>query len=264
MDPEKRAFYEYHASLMEPWDGPAAVAFTDGRVVGATLDRNGLRPARYCVTSDNLLIMASETGVLPVRARGRSAQGTAAAGQDAPGRHGSGPDRPGRRDQADALRAAAVRQMDRGAAGPARQSAGPAPLARHRSRDDSPAPARASATPRRIWNTSSCRMASARRGAGRFDGDRTRRWPVCPTVRRRCSTTSSSSSRRSPTRPSIRSAKQLVMSLTSYLGTERNLLDETPEHAHTLKLDQPDPHQPRPGEAAAREPRATSSRRRCR
>jgi glutamate synthase domain-containing protein 2/glutamate synthase domain-containing protein 1/glutamate synthase domain-containing protein 3 len=63
----KRAFYEYHASLMEPWDGPAAVAFTDGRFVGATLDRNGLRPARYLVTKDELVIMASETGVLPVK-----------------------------------------------------------------------------------------------------------------------------------------------------------------------------------------------------
>ncbi len=67
MDPAKRAFYEYHASLMEPWDGPAAVAFTDGKVIGATLDRNGLRPARYMVTKDNFLIMSSETGVLPVR-----------------------------------------------------------------------------------------------------------------------------------------------------------------------------------------------------
>src|SRR6185437_14057105 len=67
MRPEKQAFYEYHASLMEPWDGPAAVAFTDGRSIGATLDRNGLRPARYLVTHDNLLILASETGVLPVK-----------------------------------------------------------------------------------------------------------------------------------------------------------------------------------------------------
>jgi glutamate synthase domain-containing protein 2/glutamate synthase domain-containing protein 1/glutamate synthase domain-containing protein 3 len=67
MDAGKRSFYEYHASLMEPWDGPAALAFTDGRVIGATLDRNGLRPARYCVTSDGLVLMASETGVLPVK-----------------------------------------------------------------------------------------------------------------------------------------------------------------------------------------------------
>src|SRR5579871_5127038 len=67
MRPEKKAFYEYHASLMEPWDGPAAVAFTDGKWIGATLDRNGLRPARYVVTKDQQLILASETGVLTVK-----------------------------------------------------------------------------------------------------------------------------------------------------------------------------------------------------
>jgi glutamate synthase domain-containing protein 2/glutamate synthase domain-containing protein 1/glutamate synthase domain-containing protein 3 len=66
MHPDKRAYYEYHASLMEPWDGPAAIAFTDGTMIGATLDRNGLRPARYLVTHDGLLILSSETGVLPV------------------------------------------------------------------------------------------------------------------------------------------------------------------------------------------------------
>ncbi len=66
MDEERRAFYEYHAALMEPWDGPAAMAFTDGRYIGATLDRNGLRPARYMVTADDEVIMASEAGVLPV------------------------------------------------------------------------------------------------------------------------------------------------------------------------------------------------------
>ncbi len=66
MDAKRRAFYEYHACLMEPWDGPAAMAFTDGRQIGATLDRNGLRPARYFVTDDGLVVMASETGVLPI------------------------------------------------------------------------------------------------------------------------------------------------------------------------------------------------------
>jgi len=66
MDPERKAFYEYYAALMEPWDGPAAIAFTDGRQIGATLDRNGLRPARYVVTDDDYVIMASEAGVLPV------------------------------------------------------------------------------------------------------------------------------------------------------------------------------------------------------
>ncbi|HMT40497.1 glutamate synthase large subunit [Sphingorhabdus sp.] len=67
MDADRRAFYEYHAALMEPWDGPAAVAFTDGRQIGATLDRNGLRPARFCVTDDDHVIMASESGVLPIK-----------------------------------------------------------------------------------------------------------------------------------------------------------------------------------------------------
>ncbi|MBH0239449.1 glutamate synthase large subunit [Methylobrevis sp. L22] len=66
MDEERRAFYEYHAALMEPWDGPAAVAFTDGRQIGATLDRNGLRPARYLVTDDGLVVMASEAGTLHI------------------------------------------------------------------------------------------------------------------------------------------------------------------------------------------------------
>ncbi len=66
MDPVKKAFYEYHASIMEPWDGPASISFTDGKMIGATLDRNGLRPSRYCVTKDDRVIMASETGVLPV------------------------------------------------------------------------------------------------------------------------------------------------------------------------------------------------------
>ncbi len=67
MDCKRRAFYEYHACLMEPWDGPAAMAFTDGRQIGATLDRNGLRPARYLVTKDGVVIMSSEAGVLPVK-----------------------------------------------------------------------------------------------------------------------------------------------------------------------------------------------------
>ncbi len=66
MDQKRRAFYEYHAALMEPWDGPAAVAFTDGRQIGATLDRNGLRPARYLITDDDMVVMASEMGVLDI------------------------------------------------------------------------------------------------------------------------------------------------------------------------------------------------------
>ena len=66
MDPNRRAFYEYHASLIEPWDGPACVTFTDGNLIGAVLDRNGLRPGRFWVTDDGLVVLASESGVLPI------------------------------------------------------------------------------------------------------------------------------------------------------------------------------------------------------
>ncbi len=66
MDPVKKAFYEFHSAIMEPWDGPASISFTNGKMIGATLDRNGLRPSRYCITNDNRVIMASETGALPV------------------------------------------------------------------------------------------------------------------------------------------------------------------------------------------------------
>jgi glutamate synthase (NADPH/NADH) large chain len=66
MDPVKKSFYEFHACMMEPWDGPASISFTDGKIIGATLDRNGLRPSRYAVTHDDRVIMASETGVLPI------------------------------------------------------------------------------------------------------------------------------------------------------------------------------------------------------
>jgi glutamate synthase (NADPH/NADH) large chain len=66
MDPKRREFYQYHASIMEPWDGPASICFTDGKIVGATLDRNGLRPSRYCLLDDGTVIMSSEAGALPV------------------------------------------------------------------------------------------------------------------------------------------------------------------------------------------------------
>ena len=99
MDADRKAFYEYHAALMEPWDGPAAVAFTDGRQIGATLDRNGLRPARYIVTDDDRVIMASEAGVLPVPEEKHRQEVAAAARQDAADRPGKGPHHLRRGDQ---------------------------------------------------------------------------------------------------------------------------------------------------------------------
>jgi hypothetical protein len=91
MDPARRAFYEFHSTFMEPWDGPACVTFTDGTLIGAVLDRNGLRPGRYWVTDDGLVVLASESGVLDLRRRARRAQGPAAAGPDVPRRHRRGP-----------------------------------------------------------------------------------------------------------------------------------------------------------------------------
>ncbi len=86
MSDQKRAFYEYHSCLMEPWDGPASIAFTDGKYIGAVLDRNGLRPSRYYLTHDDRVIMASEVGVLRDRSGERQGQGTPATRPNVPRR----------------------------------------------------------------------------------------------------------------------------------------------------------------------------------
>ncbi len=99
MSPERRAFYQYHSAMMEPWDGPADIAFTDGSLIGAVLDRNGLRPSRIWVTSDDLVVMASEFGVLDIP-HSKVVKNAAAAGPHVPRRHGEGPHRRRRRDQA--------------------------------------------------------------------------------------------------------------------------------------------------------------------
>ncbi len=91
MDEERRAFYEYNAALMEPWDGPAAIAFTDGRQIGATLDRNGLRPARYCVTERRPHHHGVRDGRAADPGKGHRHEVAAAAGQDAAGRSRRGP-----------------------------------------------------------------------------------------------------------------------------------------------------------------------------
>ena len=103
MPAEKRAFYRFHASLMEPWDGPASIAFTDGTVIGAVLDRNGLRPSRYWVTDDDRVIMASEAGVVDVDPASVVQKGRLQPGPHVPRRHRQGPHRRRRRDQGRAL-----------------------------------------------------------------------------------------------------------------------------------------------------------------
>ena len=97
---QARRFYQYHSCLMEPWDGPASIAFTDGKQIGAVLDRNGLRPSRYYVTKDGLVIMASEAGVLDIPPEQVLQKGPPAARPHVPGRHRAGPHHRGRGDQA--------------------------------------------------------------------------------------------------------------------------------------------------------------------
>ena len=104
MSAERKAFYEYHATMMEPWDGPASIAFTDGKVIGAVLDRNGLRPSRYYVTKDDLVVMASEVGVLEHPGGEHPAERAAASGPHLPHRHRAGAHHRRRRDQAASLR----------------------------------------------------------------------------------------------------------------------------------------------------------------
>ena len=171
MDEERRAFYEYNAALMEPWDGPAAIAFTNGKQIGATLDRNGLRPARYFVTRDDRIIMASEMGVLPIPEKDIVQEVAAAARQDAAGRSRARPARSGRGAQGDAGEKPSVQAMaredadragghaDRGCRSAHLESAvarSPADLRLHPGRPEAPDDA----------------DGGAGRGSGRLDGHR--------------------------------------------------------------------------------------------
>ena len=205
MSPELKAFYEYHSSLMEPWDGPASIAFTDGTVIGAVLDRNGLRPSRYYVTKDDLVVMASEVGVLDIppedivlkerlhpgriflvdTARGRIVSDEEIKRELAAAhpykRVAVAPDRH-RRSRSGAVSAAAEPRDGHAAAAAVRLHA------------------RGSAAPARADGDDRAKKRSARWAP-------TRRWRRCR-IGRGCSTTTSSScSRRSPIRRSTRSAR---------------------------------------------------------
>ena len=157
---ELRGFYAFHSCLMEPWDGPAAVAFTDGRVIGATLDRNGLRPGRWLETKDGWVVLGSETGVLDEPPANIVRKGRLQPGKLFLVDLERGADRPRRRDQARGRRAAAVRRVVRARA----SSTSPTcPTARRRSRATSrcaPASSR-SATARRTCGSCSAPMAVA-------------------------------------------------------------------------------------------------------
>jgi glutamate synthase (NADPH/NADH) large chain len=237
MHPAKRAFYEYHASLMEPWDGPAAVAFTDGRMIGATLDRNGLRPARYMLTRDGLLIMASETGVLPVRPEAVAYKGRL---------------QPGRMLLADLEEGRIIPDEEIKERLWSRQPYGEWIEEQQIRLDKLPEPSR-------IHHTDHETVLQRQRAFGYTEEDL---WMVMVPMAQSGQEPVGSmgtdtplaclSDRAQPlfhyfkqlfaqvTNPPIDSIREeLVMSLTSYLGTERNILAETPQHCHTLKLAHP-------------------------
>ena len=207
MTPEKRAFYEYHSCLLEPWDGPASIAFTDGRYIGAVLDRNGLRPSRYYVTTDDLVIMASEVGVLPI-----APERVVHKGRLQPGRMFLVDFELGRIVDDDELKAEFCGKRPYGqwvAEQKIELAELPPPPGAPRLRR----PARCSSACRRTATRSrpwaSCCARSSRSSAIRWARWATTRRSRSSPISRACSTTtSSSSSRRSPTPRSTRSAKK--------------------------------------------------------
>jgi glutamate synthase (NADPH) large chain len=237
MDPAKKAFYEYHASLMEPWDGPAAVAFTDGRVVGATLDRNGLRPARYLETKDDLLIMASETGVLPIEPENIKSKGRL---------------QPGKMLLLDLRKGELVPDEEIKRALSSRK-----PYSEWLEKQQITLERLPKA--QKFHPTDLDTILVRQRAFGYTEEDlRMILVPMAATGEEPIGSMGTDtplaclSDRPQPlfhyfkqlfaqvTNPPIDPIREdLVMSLTSYIGTERNILEETPEHCHTLKLDYP-------------------------
>ena len=238
MDEEKRAFYEYHASLMEPWDGPAAIAFTDGRFIGATLDRNGLRPGRYVVTNDDLVVLASEAGVIDV-----PAEDVRKKGRLQPGRMflvDTVQQRIISDDEIKKQLAAppALRRVAQGAAGHARSAA------RAAARASRPIPRRCcAASAPSATAKKTCRILLGPMGAKGEEpiGSMGTDVPLaCLTDRPQPLFNYFKQLFAQVTNPPIDPIREeLVMSLISYIGTERNILDETPENCHTLKLPHP-------------------------
>ena len=238
MSPELKAFYEYHSSLMEPWDGPASIAFTDGTVIGAVLDRNGLRPVALLRHQGR----PRRHGVRGRRARhparGHRAQGAAAPGPHLPRRYGAGPHRVGRGDQARAGVGASVRRV---AVAPDRHR-GPGPGAV--SAAAQPRNGRCSASSCSATRTRTCGCCSRRwrthgRRADRLDGHRHARWRRSR-IGRACSTTTSSSSFAQVTNPPLDAIREeLVTSMESTIGPEGNLLDPRPESCRQIKIKYP-------------------------
>jgi glutamate synthase (NADPH) large chain len=237
MNPQKRAFYEYHASLMEPWDGPAAIAFTDGRSIGATLDRNGLRPARYLITRDDLIVMASETGVLPVAPEDVKLKGRL---------------QPGKMLLVDTVEGRIVSDKELKASLYGRNPYQMWLKENQITLDQLPEPPRE-------YPPDASTLITRQRAFGYTEEDlKMILGPMAAKGEEPIGSMGADtplaclSDKPQPlfnyfkqlfaqvTNPPIDPIREeMVMSLTSYIGTERNILAETPQHCHTLKLKHP-------------------------
>ena len=237
MDEDKRAFYEYHASLMEPWDGPAAIAFTDGKVIGATLDRNGLRPGRYIVTKDDLVVLASEAGVIEVPAEDILKKGRL---------------QPGRMFLVDTVQQRIVSdgEIKKDLAG--RKPYGAWLKEQQVTIEKLPEPSRtiASNPETLLRRQRACGYSEedlrilltpmAAEGAEPIGSMGTDVPLACLSDRPQPLFNYFKQLFAQVTNPPIDPIREeLVMSLISYIGTERNILDEAPENCHTLKLPHP-------------------------
>ena len=237
MDEEKRAFYEYHASLMEPWDGPAAIAFTDGRLIGATLDRNGLRPGRYIVTKDDMVVLASEAGVIEIPAEDIRKKGRL---------------QPGRMFLVDTVQQRLISDKEI-----KKELAGRQPYAewlkqQQVTMDQLPEPARVIASnPETLlrrqrasgYSEEDLKILLAPMGATGAEpiGSMGTDVPLaCLSDRPQSLFNYFKQLFAQVTNPPIDPIREeMVMLLISYIGTERNILDEEPENCHTLKLPHP-------------------------
>src|ERR1700677_688795 len=237
MDEEKRAFYEYHASLMEPWDGPAAIAFTDGKVIGATLDRNGLRPGRYIVTKDDLVVLASEAGVLDVPAEDIRKKGRL---------------QPGRMFLVDTVQKRIISDGEIKKELASRQPYAQWLQEQQITLDHLPEPSRVIGSPPETllrrqraygYSEEDLRILLGPMGAKGEEpiGSMGTDVPLaCLSDRPQPLFNYFKQLFAQVTNPPIDPIREeLVMSLISYIGTERNILDETPENCHTLKLEHP-------------------------
>jgi glutamate synthase domain-containing protein 2/glutamate synthase domain-containing protein 1/glutamate synthase domain-containing protein 3 len=237
MDPAKRAFYEYHASLMEPWDGPAAMAFTDGRVIGATLDRNGLRPGRYVVTTDDLVVMASEAGVLEIEPERVKYKGRL---------------QPGRMFLVDTVAGRIISDDEVKADLAARQPYSAWIKQNQVTMEQLPEPTRVHGTSHETITTRQrvfgyteedikVILEPMARGGEEPIGSMGVDTPLaCLSDRPQLLFNYFKQLFAQVTNPPIDPIREdLLMSLTSYIGTERNILVETPLNCHTLKLPGP-------------------------